>query len=171
MRLGAVRLLALALLVSCADPHRVRGAGSGSSVQSSGDLKVMLLLTDDLVEIQQRWAQPSSPTLDPINAARVGDTVSVVLIFTGCAADSSGGCRLVADVTITDPRGAEFKSERERPVCFGRPPPPPGQLQLAQEATSATVTHGPRGTYAVSVIVHDRVSGTSLNLATSFLLQ
>jgi len=171
MRVGLAWLPALILLGSCADPHRVRGAGSGSTAQSSGDLRVMLLLTDDLEELQQRWAEPGSPTFDPINAARMGDTVSAVLIFTGCAADSTGHCRLVADFTITDPRGSEFKSELERPVCFGRPPPPPGQLQLAEEAPSVTVTHGPHGAYTVSVTVRDRVSGNSLDLATSFLLE
>ena len=162
-------LVAFALLVSCADPHRLRDAGDGSVIKSSGDLKVMLLLTDDLNEIQQRWAQPNSPTLDPINAARVGEPVYAVLIFTGCAADPSGNCRLVADITFTDPEGLAFKSAHDRPVCLGAPPPY-GQLQLAQEATSATVTHGPRGTYTVSVSVHDRVLSTGLDLETSFLL-
>jgi hypothetical protein len=163
-------LVGLVALACAADPHRLPEAGDGHVVGSRGDLNAMLLLTDDLDEIQKRWNQPEPPHLYPINAARLGDPVSAVLIFTGCATDAAGVCQLVADYTITDPRGKPFKSDHERPVCLRKPPPPPGMLALGEEAMTATVTAGPLGDYTVSAVVRDRVSGVVIRLTTSFRL-
>ena len=169
-RCTIVSLLFAGFLVACVDLHRVSGAGSGSVVRENGTLKVMLFLTDDLDELQKQWAQPAPPTLNPINAARIGEGVFAVLVFTGCAPDGSGLCQLVADYTVTDPRGQPFKSDRERPVCLGKPPPQSGLLALGEESAGFTISSGPIGEYTVHAVVRDRVNGATVDLSTSFLI-
>ncbi len=157
-------LLALGLLQACAGPVRHFGAGSGSHVESNGDLRVMLLLTNDLEEVKERWAQPASPTLDTISTAKTGERIFAVLVFTGCAADASGLCQLVVDYAITNPHGQTSWSDHGRPVCLGRPPPPAGLLSLGQESPDFSVTSGPLGIYRIRAAVHDQVNGNVVEL-------
>jgi hypothetical protein len=170
MRLSPHWALALGLLQACLAAPPVSVPTSGSVVASKGDLKAILLLTDDLDDVKRRWAQPDSPRLKTINRARIGDRVYAVLVFTGCTPDDAGLCQLVADYVITDP-GGQTRSDHGRPVCLGKPPPPAGLLSIGQESMSVSVISGPLGPYAVRAIVRDRVSGNVIELQLAFTLQ
>jgi hypothetical protein len=107
--------------------------------------------------------------LKPIDAARIGESVFAVLVFAGCAPDGAGLCQLVADYTVTDPGGKPFQSDRERPVCLGKPPPQ--GLGLGEETAGFAVASGAAGEYTVHVVVRDRVDGATVDLSTSLLIQ
>jgi hypothetical protein len=167
--LRALGVLAIASLTACAGtaPDLAR---TGPVTGSSGQLGAMLFLTDDLEEVEARWARPESPTIDTVGSVARGQAVSAVLTFSGCARDETGRCRLVADYVLTDPSGNTHPSE-VRPVCVRQRPPDEGRIGITEESPDFTVRSGPSGLYLIRARLRDEVDGNSLELETGFVLR
>lgn len=163
-------LIGLAAFVGCAGPRQISAIDNSAMVRTAGTFKVALFVTNDLELLKERWAQPTPPTFPAIYSAELGDELHAVIVFAGCAADSSGYCRVVSRFAITAPDGAVHPFDIEYTVFAGKAPPP-GQLRISDYAHTFGITNGPRGEYTVSATVDDQVSETRLNVAAPLVLQ
>ena len=134
------------------------------SMRSAGDFGVQIVLTADEKQFRHVWSSSNTPPrLSTINAARVGEAVSALLIFHGCAPKACGVCDVDSEFTIESPDGS--KTPAGGGPVWNEKPVPPQQMQLGQ--ASLTLGFGetdPVGEYKVVANIKDKVSGQALSV-------
>ena len=156
-----MRRLCLLLLVSFALGCRT------TAPHDADGLAAMLLVTDDYTTIQQDWRElpaAEAPVVPTVHEARGGDTVTIFIIFTGCAPRRSGVCDAAVDYAILRPDGQPYGEQSSGPLWTG-PPPATGNMQLGQAHVELFVElTDPLGDYTIRATIRDRVSGRTFVL-------
>lgn len=134
------------------------------NMRSAGDFGIQIVLTANEDQFRQTWSSSKTPpTLSTTNTVRLGDTVSALLIFHGCAPNVSGVCDVVSEFILEGPDGSKMPAGGG-PVWFGKPMRQ-RMLQLGQ--ASMSVGFGktdPLGDYKITANVTDKVSGRVLSV-------
>ncbi len=134
------------------------------SMRSAGDFGVQIVLTADEAQFRRAWnTQKTPPKLSTTNIARIGGTVSAMLVFHGCMPAPAGSCDVSAEFEVEEPGGRKVAAGGG-PV-WSEKPMPPGMLQLGQAslAMGFDKTDAP-GEYKVTAKVRDKVSGHTLSV-------
>lgn len=134
------------------------------SMRSAGDFGVQIVLTADEAQFRRAWnSQKTPPKLSTTNNARVGDTVSAMLVFHGCTPARTGNCDVTAEFEVDEPNGKKVAAG-SGPLWSSKPMPP-GMLQLglASLAIGFDKSDAP-GDYKVTAKVKDKVSGHAISV-------
>lgn len=142
---------------------------SGSR-KSVGDFGAQLVLVGDEQVLFERWATPSEsvhvPTVDRVH---VDEAINAFVIFSGCAADVSGNCRVSMRFRVLDPDGSVYAATPPMEVWHDKPAPPGRSLELSVEYLKIIIEPtDPLGRYVVQVQVRDDHSGAILQLEDAF---
>ena len=138
--------------------------------QSKNGFSAMLLLTDEPDDVLQTWDTPNAPVpVRAISKITRGVPIVAFVFFSGCQPDGNGMCNASADFTILRPDGSEYDSFADRDLWKGKPAPPEGMLRLSAEYVGVIIEpEDPLGEYEVQATIHDRNSGTTLQLKRTF---
>jgi hypothetical protein len=141
------------------------------SMRSDGDFGVSLVLTPDDQKFRQTWNDSKgTPNLASAHTAAIGSSLSVELIFHGCAANAEGNCDVVVDFVVEGPDSRKTNAGHG-PVWTGAQPSD-GDLYLSE--TGVTIgfdSTDPVGDYTIVANVKDRVSGRTLSPRSGFVLK
>ena len=135
-----------------------------TSMRTSGDLGVRILLTKDVKAFRKNWSNSRTPpSLQTANAVQIGRAVTAFIVFHGCAANARGLCELVCDFVVHGPDG------KPNPATGGavwvRKPPQPRYQQLGQTSLQIGFNQTDRvGAWKVVALVTDKVSGATLSV-------
>lgn len=138
------------------------------SMRSTGDFGIQIVLTADEKQFRHAWnASNTPPRLSSTNSVRVGEAVSALLIFHGCAPNADGVCDVVADFTLEAPDAS--KTPAGGGPVWSEKPLPPQRLQLGQASlTLGFDSTDPVGEYKIVAHVKDKVSGQALSVQARF---
>lgn len=171
-----VPFLLLCLLTAPADAVSPRPplervvAPTPGSAASAGELSAMLAITADEAGFLQEWRstpEDQAPTLHTTDQARRGDTLTVLLFFSGCGG-VSGVCGAQVEYRVLNPDGSLYAEIPSRPVWGGPPLRPrnvylsPGMLRIRIEPQDAL------GDYQVVAQFRDLATGQVLSLHRRF---
>ena len=138
-----------------------------SATPTDGHLAAMLLATDDFAMIQHDWRElpaavaPAIPTVRDVYA---GETITIFVVFGGCAANANGTCDATVEYAVARPDGKPYGAPDRGPLWTG-PPPAEGEMQLGQAHVELLVELGdPLGDYTIRATIRDRVSGDVIRL-------
>ena len=123
-------------------------------------------VTDDAARFIREWERPGRHA-DLTSASHIarGASATPFIIFKNCRTDAAGRCDVVADVSLTDPKGKVLGPARIT-VFSGRPL---GRDIFMRSQAAPTFTFDaadPPGRYTISVAVTDRVAATSVSMTT-----
>lgn len=174
MRLALALLLYLlttpAQAVATRPPLERLVAPAPGAAASAGDLSAMLAITAEEERFLREWTSTSgahAPTLRTTGRARRGDTLTVLLFFSGCGG-VSGVCGAQVEYTVLNPDGSLYAAIPSRPVWPGPPLRArsvylsPGMLRIRIEPQDAL------GEYQVVARFRDLATGQVLNLLQRF---
>ena len=124
-----------------------------------GPFEAMLAVTDRLDEFINGWSKTQAaghpPRIKPPRAAKRGDVVWGVVLFSHCKADKSGRCRTEADFTVLRPDGSTHSTHYGAEVWRGKPPAPP-KLQISTARLGFHIEKAdPLGAYKIRAVVKD----------------
>ncbi len=146
--------------------------GSGKAVpdrdnmRSAGDFGVQLILTPDDADFRRTWySSTTPPRLQTTDRVRRGASVSAMLIFRGCAPDTTGKCDVVAEFALVAPDGKRSPAG-SGPVWNAAPVDGKLVLSGASMTVGFDSTDAP-GSYKIIAVVTDRITGKSLTLSTA----
>jgi hypothetical protein len=134
------------------------------NMRSVGDFGIHIVLTANEGQFRQTWnSSATPPKLTATNTVRLGETVSALLIFHGCAPNVSGVCDVVSEFILEGPDGSKTPAGGG-PVWSGKP-----MQQRILQLGQASMTVGfdktdPIGDYKVTANVTDKVSGRALSV-------
>ncbi|NTV15789.1 MAG: hypothetical protein HGA96_17975 [Desulfobulbaceae bacterium] len=134
------------------------------NMRSAGDFAIQMVLTADESLFRQTWnAATAAPKLRTTNTARLGQAVSALLIFHGCAPNVAGVCDVVAEFILEGPDGN--KSPAGGGPVWSEKPMPERLLQLGQASMTVGFEQSdPVGNYTITANVKDQVSGKTLSV-------
>jgi hypothetical protein len=140
------------------------------SRRSAGNFGASLLITPDEKEFQREWdKQPGPPSLRTTDKARIGQSVSAMLLFHGCRADKAGHCNVTARFFVVRPDGQ--RDAAGDGLVWTQAPLPEGRIQLSQSNLSmAFDASDAPGEYTLIAEVDDKIAGTTLKLAQTLQL-
>lgn len=171
-----MRLLTTCLLSAlfCADlafgTSRAPALPDPSWSKPASDFSAFLMLSDAPDEVLDGWATRTAE-LPTRTARRIGRGRPIVafVFFTGCEPDRRGLCNAAADFTILSPDGSVYESFSNLDLWRGKPAPPAGTLRLSAEYVGVVIEpDDPLGRYEFHISLHDRNSGTTLELMQAF---
>lgn len=134
------------------------------NMRSAGDFGIQIVLTANESQFRQTWnSSTTPPKLSTTNTVRLGETVSALLIFHGCAPNVSGVCDVVSEFILEGPDGRKTPAGGG-PVWSGNP-----MQQRLLQLGQASMTVGfdktdPIGDYKITANVKDKVSGRALSV-------
>lgn len=134
------------------------------SMRSAGDFGVQIVFTADEGQFRQTWnSSKTPPNLSTTHTARLGTSVSAMLIFHGCSPNSSGVCDVASVFVLEAPDGSKTPAGGG-PVWTGKPMQQRLlQLGLASMAVGFNKTD-PIGDYKITANIKDKVSGRALSV-------
>ncbi len=139
-----------------------------SSMRSSGDFGAQLILTASEQEFRRVWNSTSgTPKLQTTNKVRIGQSISGVILFSGCAPSPSQTCKVAAEFSVQAPDGKATPAG-SGPV-WSKAPPKPRIIMLGE--ASITLGFGNddvQGTYTLVANVTDLVTKRTLKLSLPF---
>ena len=139
------------------EPHRASRNGFGA----------MILVTPDADGFWKAWAEPTPPNVTVTDTIRLGGTVQVMLLFSGCKAKTDGKCDVAVTFAMTDPDGKPY-SDPATAVAWSGPPAPSYNLQLSPASLRFRFEpEDQAGTYRIRAEVTDKVANVTLSLETS----
>lgn len=132
------------------------------SMRSAGDFGVQIVLTADEVQFRHTWnSSKTPPKLSTTNTVRLGQSVSALLIFHGCAPNAGSVCDVASEFIVEAPNGSKTPAGGG-PVWSAQPM----QLRLLQLGQASMTVGFDRtdsvGDYKISANVQDKVSGRAL---------
>lgn len=158
-----VALLPLAAQCGWIDPTG-KAIPATESMRSAGDFGIQIVLTANEARFRQTWnSSTTPPKLTATNTVRLGETVSALLIFHGCARNVGGVCDVVSEFILEGPDGGKTPAGGG-PVWSGKP-----MRQRLLQLGHASMTVGfdkndPVGDYKITANVKDKVSGRALTV-------
>lgn len=158
-----VALLPLAAQSGWIDPSG-KPIPDSDNMRSAGDFGIQIVLTANEGQFRQTWnSSTPPPKLTTTNTVRLGETVSALLIFHGCAPNVGGVCDVVSDFILEGPDGSKMTAGGG-PVWSGKP-----MQQRLLQLGQASMTVGfdktdPVGDYKVTATVKDKVFGRVLSV-------
>jgi len=134
------------------------------SMRSAGNFGVQVVLAADEGRFRQAWNSTATPPrLTTTDTVRLGEAVSALLIFHGCAPNAGGVCDVVCEFVVEGPDGSKTPAGGG-PVWSGKPMPQ-RLLQLGQASMSLGFDKtDPVGDYRITANVKDKVSGRALSV-------
>jgi hypothetical protein len=132
--------------------------------KSSGDFGVQLLLTDDAKTFRDTWNRPGTPTLSTTKIVQRGESVSTMLLFSGCKPGKDGRCNVDVKYRLISPNGSS-DDFGPTPVTR-RAAPKPGITELGDSVVTVEFTHeDPAGRYVFLATVTDRVANKTIKVS------
>ena len=92
-----------------------------------------------------------------------GKRFEAIVIFSGCVADESGNCNVVADWSVNTVTGKSLGEIKNAPLWVDRPAPVQGQLQISEKGLGLVADKKDVG-YVFTVKVKDLIGGKSVQL-------
>jgi hypothetical protein len=141
------------------------------SRRSKGAFCVRLLVIDD-PEFFKKWEKPSEVFIfDGVKSIRQGSFFLSIVAFANPAVDSAGNAHLVGDFSLFKPDGSLY-GEMKGVSAWEGPPPTKNKLELTTKYLMGKLEpEDPLGTYQVEATIYDQVSGDSLRLRTSLVVE
>lgn len=163
--------LCLAAAAAGAQPASPAPAGKlalPSNFQVAGTLRVGLFLTDRfdafLEAIRQGKVDQGQLT---VTKARIGQTLSAPLLFTGCKPGVTQTCTVSAVFRVRPPKGQVV--ETGRVYVWGGAAPAASSIQLADNPFGFTLDPtDPLGTYRVEADITDHNANLTVKVSTDF---
>jgi hypothetical protein len=134
----------------------------------------MLFFTKRPERLLARWRQAASRELDDetserlrlneVTEAVIGETVTAMLIFSGCRAADDDTCRLRGDYEIYGPEGVRLARFADVDIWDRKPAPHPRSFQLSKGAAAIATAGGRPGSYRVLARVRDLNGNAELEL-------
>jgi hypothetical protein len=165
------------LLIALALPFASIGAwidGTGKpipdkpSMRSTGGFGAQLLLTGSEREFRNTWnSTTGTPKLQTTNASRIGQSISGVILFSGCTPDGGNACLVSVEFSLVSPNGRKA-SAGNGPV-WSKAAPKQRVIMLGE--ASVTIGFGnddTPGTYTLVADVTDKIANRSLKLLVPF---
>ncbi len=138
------------------------------SMRSDREFGAQIVLTSDEKGFRETWySSKTPPTLNATKSVRKGESVSAMIIFSGCTPNRSGVCEVMGEFSVIEPDGSPHPAGETRLWSAG--PQRAGLLLLGD--SSVSVGFGPtdqQGKYKIAAIVKDKVSGRTVSIATGF---
>lgn len=132
---------------------------------SKGKFQARLALTHDENELRRTWNDSAaSPQLRVTETAKLGQEVTTVILFDGCASNERGACDVVAEFFLVAPDGSRHSGGRG---SVWSTKPLEGKLMLgAASMTIGFKDRDPIGAYQVEARITDTVRSTTIVLTT-----
>lgn len=120
--------------------------------------------------VELRWTTTTgTPKLSSTETVKAGESISAVLVFSGCAAGPGNVCKVLAEFHLLSPDGGKMPAGHG-PVRSGAPPKA-GVLMLGDASVTIGFDRGDApGTYTLMANVTDQVARRSLQLSIPFSL-
>ena len=134
-------------------------------------LKATLVVTEHGQELFESWEHPNGKSFNvvPVKIAKRGAFLSAVILFTDCAADTSGRCNVVVDITAYDPLGKVYGTLVEEELWKDKSAPEPGHTQLGVGYMGLMIEPSdPSGIYKVVAVARDLNDVSSATSEASF---
>ncbi|MFC4519069.1 hypothetical protein [Cupriavidus pinatubonensis] len=133
--------------------------------KSSGEFGVYLAVTADPKAFVDAWGRPGKPNLRSAKTVKRGSSVSAVLLFSGCKANSDGRCQVDVKYRLISPDGSS-QDVGTYPVTR-RAAPKPRIIELGDAIAQFDFerTDAP-GTYRIVAIVTDQYGKRTLEVST-----
>jgi hypothetical protein len=110
------------------------------SMRSSGEFGAQLLLTSSEQAFRQNWnTTAGTPKLHTTRTVKVGQSISGVILFTGCTPGGNHACVVSAAFSLASPDGS--KSPAGNGQVWSKAPPKPRVIMLGD--ASITIGFGP----------------------------
>lgn len=137
---------------------------------SEGELGAYLVLTGQPDALFERWQEPRSDiTVDVADEVARGESLTALVLFKGCGADTAGNCDLAVKYRILEPDGDVYADLPFQEVWVGRPALAEGRIGLGVSHIEITIEpEDPLGRYTVEATVRDRIRGETLDLRAQF---
>lgn len=143
---------------------RVSDEARGWAFKGENDgFVVATLLTDDFPALIGEWQQTGSPRLEAVGVAKLGGSLNVAFLVTGCRPGKDGRCDVAAEVTITNAAGEVRAKARIDDLCPDQESPPPGRYVLCGR-TPAVDNNGRPEKLRIGARVIDVNSGRSVDV-------
>lgn len=138
------------------------------SMRSSGDFGAQLVLTASEKEFRRVWhSTPGTPRLQAVDTVRQGQSISAVIVFSGCTPGVDGACKVAVDFVLQSPDGSRMPAG-SGPVWSKAPQKPPLLLLGDASVTLGFGSEDAPGTYALLATVTDAVAQRRLQLSLPF---
>lgn len=129
-----------------------------------------LLITDKADELFSKWNEPRDPV--PVRTTATvkrNETITVVLVFRGCKADSKGMCNATFDCSVLRPDKNIYADLKDVELWVNKPAPSEDQIELSFGNISIQIEpDDPLGVYEVVVKVKDHIANISFTLTQQF---
>lgn len=168
---AAILALSLPLTANCAWVNaQGQPVPDTPSMRSSGDFGVQLVLTSSEKEFRNSWNTTSgTPKLRSTTSIRQGESISGVLIFSGCQAGPAKTCDVSVEFTLQSPDGST--SPAGTGPVWNDAPPRARELFLGKASVSIGFTKDDLpGNYKLLAKVRDNYSQRTLQLISAFSL-
>ncbi len=134
----------------------------------AGKLGAMLILTEDEKAFIEEWQNPKDrdkgPNVQIAETARIGDTVTAFVVFSGCDPMEDMRCRTLVDFRLVGPNGEMHAIHDEAPLWRREPAPPDEMLMGEARVRTKFGPDDPLGVYTMKVRVRDIGSKTTVIL-------
>ena len=114
------------------------------------------------------WAKPEAPHLSPARQVHRGETIYTVLLLGGPTAGPDGNADVTYDFTMTKPDGSDYGSDTGAAALSGKVPSPKEFIISESFPIMDVEADDPLGTYAMTLTLHDKVSGKHVTLRQAF---
>jgi hypothetical protein len=136
---------------------------------AANQLTADLMLTNKPGSVFMRWEQGEKVKIANVGAARRGEPIAALLMFSACSRDKQGNCDVTMDLVVLDPAGRVYGESKNTEVWVEKPAPAAGATQLAVGYMMIRIEpKDPPGNYRVRAHVTDHVSGVVLDREASF---
>lgn len=138
--------------------------------KSKDNFGAMLFAINDVPVFEKAWNQPASPDYTPmipaVESAKVNETITLILMFGGCKANTQGNCKLTGQLNVIEPSG---KTIHTQDVTFYDAKQPPEKITSASPVQLGFAINDdePTGTYTFKYVVTDAHANTTLSLERS----
>ena len=126
-------------------------------------------------------ATEHAPQLQTVSSARRGDTISVLLLYAGCALDDAAAetvkagkapCNAQLRMRVVAPDGSDYAAYKEMPLAQSQPSAPTGIVQLAPvEMKIRFVPKDALGDYRIEAWIDHPDKHALLQLSTTVTLK
>ncbi|TCS34782.1 hypothetical protein [Reinekea marinisedimentorum] len=135
------------------------------------DITASVIVVDNGNELFRAWnSNPAEGiSISPVQIASRGEFLSVIVLFSGCAANAEGNCNVTLDMVVLDPGGNIYGEFKGHELWINKPAPNAGQMQLGVDYMGIVVEPNDLpGNYSVLIKAHDMHTGQTATSKTAF---
>jgi hypothetical protein len=160
----ALSALLLALVGQACSTSRTSEESRGWAFRGESDgFVVAALLTDDFPALIREWQKTGSPRLKSSGTGKLGGSLNVAFLVSGCRPAIDGKCNVIAEVVVTNADGDVRARARIEDLCPDQNAPPPNRFMLCGR-TPAVDNKGTPEKLAISARVADLHSDRSASV-------